>query len=196
MNSEREPGSVIESRIEAFAQADQKRVLGHVERTCSRCGKDWGSDPKTFLCPKCGFNECEVRVVPPTPLVIQGWDPNGRGGVDVPIMGIDHKLEDSSWLVVDDQDLAALFRLKASLLEVERCLLSADATARRLVNQNSANFKAFSRFQEAMNLMCTPGGFEIDPHQPLKAIGLLMMLPSLVFEIDQAIQRYEEEAAK
>src|SRR5713226_10272163 len=95
MNSEPEVGSVIEERARAFAQANQKMVLGHTERTCLRCGKSWGDDAKAVLCPKCGFNECAVRIVPPTPVVIHGWDTDGRAGVDVPIIGLDKK-EDQS----------------------------------------------------------------------------------------------------
>ncbi len=40
MNSEREPGSVIESRIYAEQKAKEGLRLGHVERKCLNCGKD------------------------------------------------------------------------------------------------------------------------------------------------------------
>src|SRR2546427_4815018 len=75
---EREPNSIIESRIDAFTQANQKIALGHERRTCLRCAKDWGT---ATLCPQCGFNECEVREIRPTAVELKGWGLDARATI-------------------------------------------------------------------------------------------------------------------
>jgi hypothetical protein len=93
---------------------------------------------------------------------------------------------------VGPQDLDALRDLKTALEDVQVTLAKADGVARRLVNVSTTNFEVFSRIQEVLNLMCSPGDYIVSPSEPLKAVGIRMMLPALVMEIDMAIQRYEE----
>ena len=193
--SQREPGSVIEERIYLEEKAREGMILGQIERKCAGCGRDWDGDvPKgetvslgrrAGVCSHCGSPEFSVREIRPTGMTITG-------------MGIGQAVEPPRPKVAaSSADLFTLANLRTALFDVESYLLAADAAARRLVNSgNSTTFETFSRLQEGLNLMCTPGGFEIDLRQPMKAVGLLMMLRPLVGEIDRTLARYEEESRK
>jgi len=181
MRGEPEPGSVIEARV---ALAEKSLTLGQVKRTCEVCGKDWiGPDfCRQGNCRSLMFSEKDVRPSPVMTILGRGVSP-----VAEPL---------KPKVLANPADIAALRDLRAALVETDAKLGSADAAARRLVNVNVSNFECFSHIQEVLNLMSTPGDFEIMVGNPLKAVGLRQMIHALVGQIDAAIQRFEREAVK
>ena len=122
---EPEPGSLglTQERARRQAEADSWRtgdvrpVLGHVERSCADCGREWITAP----C-RCGSNTLRERYIEPVPLELK------RPGLLQRVLG--HKAEIPP---PAPADVAALERLVAVLREVEAALPDADAASRRLV---------------------------------------------------------------
>jgi hypothetical protein len=180
----REMGSLIEERIHADEKARGGFRLGHVKRTCDVCHKDWIGPAYCGqgTCRGLTFTERDVRPSPTMTLL-------GRG-----VTAVEEPSRPK--LIAALIDVDALRELRAALVETEAKLVRADAAARRLVNVNVSNFECFSHIQEVLNLMSTPGDFEIVVGNPLKAVGLRQIVHALIAEIDVAIQRYETEAVK
>ena len=198
MNAEREVGSVIAERVYAAQKAEERATLGHVERTCLRCGKDWGDKATTVLCPHCGFNECAVKEVPPTPVVVHGWDQGGRGGVDVPIFGPDRKISVTTPLSVTDAELASLRSLRSAIVALEGSLQVADANLHQLVDRSDGNRDVFAFIQQAVHGLwdANIGDYELRAMGQVTAISLKGPLKALREEIDRVLLRAEREAEK
>jgi hypothetical protein len=191
MNSEPEVGSVIESRIDAFAQADQRIALGHIERICAVCGKAWRG-PDYCRQGDCTSHEFEERDVRPTPIEFKGWGEGARPTIAT----VKEKVP--SKLLVGVEDLFALRSLRTALVDVENRLLNADARLHQLVNFSEANFALFGFLQQALHGLTDGniGDFELRSISPLTAVSLLGPIRSLRAEIDRVLARYEEEKAK
>src|SRR5437867_5235577 len=134
MNSEREPGSVIEERLYTAKKAQAGLTLGHEKHTCLRCGKDWGS---ANLCPICGFNECSVEVIRPSAAVIQGWGPNPKS----PIIGTEATVA-ATLVLITEADLDSLRHLRAQLIAVEQALQESDEVLHRILGRIPLNVGA------------------------------------------------------
>jgi hypothetical protein len=154
-------------------------VLGQVERRCLQCGRDW-VDPRCA----CGSFEFSEKVVRATAMTITG-------------MGISTVKEPPQPMVdALPADLESLRELRAALVQAERCLVSADGAARRLVNLNSTNVGVFGHLQSVLNSLTTPGDFQLRADVPLTSISLVPVLRALVAEIDRTLARYQEELPK
>jgi len=186
---EREPGSVIAART----AIPPKVNLGHIERTCLRCGKGWGDDVRTVLCPHCGFNECEVKEVPPTMIEVRGWEVNGRAGVDVPIIGTETLQKALTPLAVTDAELASLRSLRSAIVALEGSLQVADANLHQLVDRSDENRNVFAFLQGAVHGLWDGniGDFELRATGQVTALSLRGPLKALREEIDHVLLRYE-----
>jgi hypothetical protein len=180
---EPEVGSVIESRIDAFAQADQRIALGRDQRTCDICGNEWHG-PDYCRQGDCRSSVFTSRTIRPTIMEITG---RGLTAVKEPL---EPKVDASP------ADLEALQELRAALVDAERCLVSADGAARRLVNVNVTNVGVFGHIQSVLNSMTTPGDFQLRADVPLTSISLVPVLRALVGEIDRTLHQYEQEKNK
>jgi hypothetical protein len=187
---EPEVGSVIESRIDVLAQADQKMTLGHVERTCAVCGKPW-IGPDYCRQGDCTSHEFEERDVRPTPVEIRNW-----AGSRPTLGTVTEKVK--SKVTVTPGDLFALRSLKTSLIDVENRLLNADRCLHALVNVNDANFALFGFLQGALHGLTdgVVGDYDLRATNAVTALSLLGPVRALRVEVERVLHRYEEEAAK
>ncbi len=126
--AEPEPGSLgltqerrrREAEAASWLTSDVRPVLGHVERSCADCGREWTTAP----CSSCGSNTLRERYVEPVPLELK------RPGLLQRVLGQKAEIAPPA-----PADMAALERLAAALRTVEAALPDADAASRRLVNR-------------------------------------------------------------
>jgi hypothetical protein len=136
---EPEVGSVIENRVSAMAEANQKIALGHTARICVTCRKPW-------LGPAiCGQNGCrsiefEDRDVRVTPMVIESMPAPNKASATA-LLERQVKVE-----VQSKDDLVSLHLLREQLEGTVQELLVADETMHRILGRIPLDIAAV--FQE------------------------------------------------
>jgi hypothetical protein len=180
---EPEVGSVIESRIDAIAHANEKMTLGRDQRTCETCGREWIGPAY------CGQGTCRglsFTSVTIGPTVIEL---RGRG-----IAAVVEALKPKATASVID--LFVLRSLRATLIDSVNRLQEADAQLHRLVNVNATNHEVFGFLQAALHQFTESGDYELRIIDPLKMTSLVPVLRGLIAEIERTLANYEKEKNK